>query len=121
MRIGLDIMGGDFAPQETTLGALAAQKELPSSVRLVLIGNETKAKQIITDAGGDELLFDFVASSSVIEMHEHPTKAFQQKPDSSISLGFHLLKQGKLDAFCSAGNTGAMLVGSMFSVKTVPG
>ncbi|MEO8151292.1 MAG: phosphate acyltransferase PlsX [Bacteroidia bacterium] len=121
MRIGLDIMGGDFAPEETTLGAIAAQKELPADVRLVLIGDEAKAKQIIAGAGADASVFDFVPSTEDIEMHEHPTKAFQQKPNSSISIGFHLLKGGKLDAFCSAGNTGAMLVGSMFSVKSIPG
>ena len=54
-------------------------------------------------------------------MGEHPTKAFSQKPNSSISVGFHLLKEGKIDGFASNGNTGAMLVGSMFSVKAVPG
>lgn len=121
MRIGLDIMGGDYAPKETTLGAVAAQKELPADIRLTLIGDEVIAKQIITEAGVDPALFEFAHASEVIEMHEHPTKAFQQKPKSSISIGFHLLKEGKIDAFCSAGNTGAMLVGSMFSVKTIPG
>lgn len=121
MRIGLDLMGGDYAPKETTLGAIAAQKELSETIRLVLIGDEQIAKQIITESGGDPSLFDFVHSTEVIEMHEHPAKAFQSKPQSSISIGFHLLKNGKLDAFCSAGNTGAMLVGSMFSVKAIPG
>ncbi len=121
MRIGLDIMGGDFAPVEITLGAFEAQKVLLDSVRLVLIGDEVAARKIITDAGGDVSKFDFVHCTEVIEMHEHPAKAFQQKTKSSISVGFYLLKEGKLDAFCSAGNTGAMLVGSMFSVKAIPG
>lgn len=121
MRIGLDIMGGDYAPLEITLGALEAQKVLLDSARLVLIGDEVAARKIIIDAGGDVTLFDFVNATEVIEMHEHPAKAFQQKPKSSISIGFHLLKEGKLNAFCSAGNTGAMLVGSMFSVKAISG
>ena len=121
MRIGLDIMGGDYAPLETTLGALEAQKVLLDTARLVLIGDEIAARKIITDAGGNVALFDFVHATEVIEMHEHPAKAFQQKQKSSISIGFFLLKEGKLDAFCSAGNTGAMLVGSMFSVKAIPG
>lgn len=121
MRIGLDIMGGDYAPLEITLGALEAQKVLLDSARLVLIGDEAAARKIIIDAGGDVALFDFVNATEVIEMHEHPAKAFQQKPKSSISIGFHLLKEGKLSAFCSAGNTGAMLVGSMFSVKAISG
>jgi glycerol-3-phosphate acyltransferase PlsX len=54
-------------------------------------------------------------------MGEHPTKAFSQKPNSSISVGFKLLKEKQIDAFASAGNTGAMLVGSMFTVKAIPG
>ncbi len=121
MRIGLDIMGGDYAPLETTLGAVLAQKKLSAENRLVLIGDEKTAKELILNAGSNIELFDFVNTTQVIEMHEHPTKAFQQKTDSSITVGFKLLKEGKLDAFCSAGNTGAMLVGSMFSVKTIPG
>ena len=54
-------------------------------------------------------------------MGEHPAKAFQQKPDSSIAVGYRLLQSGAVDAFCSAGNTGAMLVGALFTVKAVPG
>ena len=54
-------------------------------------------------------------------MAEHPAKAFQQKPDSSIAVGYQRLLAGEVEAFCSAGNTGAMLVGAMFTVKTVPG
>src|SRR5690606_32788196 len=54
-------------------------------------------------------------------MGEHPAKAFSRKPDSSVAVGFNLLKEGVIDTFASAGNTGAMLVGSMFSVKTIPG
>lgn len=121
MRIGLDIMGGDYAPKEITLGAVSAHKELGADVRVVLIGDEAAARQIVTEAGANPSSFDFVNAPDVIEMNEHPAKAFQQKPRSSISVGFHLLKEEKIDAFCSAGNTGAMLVGSMFSVKTIPG
>jgi phosphate acyltransferase len=58
-----------------------------------------------------------VNATQVIEMGEHPTKALTQKPDSSIAVGYGLLKAQKAHAFCSAGNTGAMLVGAMFSVK----
>jgi glycerol-3-phosphate acyltransferase PlsX len=69
----------------------------------------------------DAALFDIVNAPDVIEMGEHPTKAFSRKPDSSISVGFHMLKHKKLDSFASAGNSGAMLVGSIFSVNTIPG
>jgi glycerol-3-phosphate acyltransferase PlsX len=52
-------------------------------------------------------------------MHEHPTRAFSQKPNSSIGVGFKLLKEGQVSAFCSAGNTGAMMVGSLFTLRTL--
>ena len=121
MKIGVDIMGGDHAPRETTLGAIQAQKELPSHFELVLFGDENAIKKILAEEGADLSLFKIVHSTEVIEMSENPTKAIQQKPDSSMSLGFKFLAEKKIDGFCSAGNSGAMLVGSMFSVKTIPG
>ena len=63
----------------------------------------------------------FIQADEVIGYHEHPTKALKEKQKSSISIGFHLLATGKIDAFISAGNTGAMLVGAMFSIKAIPG
>lgn len=121
MKIGLDIMGGDFAPRATVLGAIAAFKALDQHQKLVLIGDKTQALPILEEQNFDPDHFEFVHTTQVIGMGEHPTKAITQKPDSSISLGFRLLKEGKLDSFSSAGNTGAMLVGAMFSIKTIPG
>ncbi len=121
MRIGIDIMGGDFAPKATTLGAILALNEVPSDCRIVLIGDEPMTKSILAENGVDASLFDFIHADQVIEMGEHPTRALSQKPNSSLSIGFQLLKEGNIDAFASAGNSGAMLVGSMFSVKTIPG
>jgi len=121
MRIGIDIMGGDFAPKATTLGAILALKEVPSDCRIVLIGDEPMTKSILAENGVDASLFDFIHADQVIEMGEHPTRALSQKPNSSLSIGFQMLKEGSIDAFASAGNSGAMLVGSMFSVKTIPG
>src|SRR5690606_21081942 len=118
--IGLDIMGGDFAPKAIVLGAIEAQKELTSDQNLVLIGDIDQAKSIMKEAGADPDLFEYVHTTESIGMNEHPTKAITQKPNASICLGFQLLKEGKLDSFASAGNTGAMLVGAMFSVKSVP-
>lgn len=120
MRIGLDILGGDFAPDATIGGALLALKELPPSVKLVLIGDEVLIKKAL-EKEKSASAFEIVHAPDVIGMGEHPTKAFSQKPNSSIATGFRLLKEKKLDGFASAGNTGAMLVGSMFSVKTIPG
>jgi glycerol-3-phosphate acyltransferase PlsX len=121
MKIGLDIMGGDYAPKATVLGAIAACKTLAEGQKLVLIGDEQAALSILQENGFDAANFEFVNTTEVIGMGEHPTKAIVQKPNSSISVGFQLLKEGKIDAFSSAGNTGAMLVGAMFSVKTIPG
>lgn len=121
MRLGVDIMGGDYAPEQTIAGAIEAYRELPASARLVLIGNKDLMAPFIEKAGLPSDAFEIVHTTEVIGMGEHPTKAIQQKPNSSISVGFQLLKEGKIDSFASAGNTGAMLVGAMFSVKPIPG
>ena len=122
MKIALDAMGGDFAPDAILGGVKLSLDELPSSVQLVLVGQEdlirTKlAKLEILDHPGIEI----VAADETIEMGEHPTKAFSQKPNSSIVVGYQLLKSQQVDAFCSAGNTGAMHVGAMFTIKAISG
>lgn len=121
MRIGLDVLGGDYAPNSTILGAIAAQKVLKDNQRIVLIGDENEIKQKLTEEGQDTLLFDYVHAPENISMHEHPTKAIFQKPNSSVAKGFELLQKNEIDSFSSAGNTGAMLVGAMFSIKSIPG
>ena len=121
MRIGVDIMGGDFAPEAVALGAILAHAELPSDVTLVLIGDSNKAKAVMQENNFNPENVEFVHTEEVIGMGEHPAKAFSQKPKSSISIGFHMLAKKQLDGFASAGNTGAMLVGAMFSVKAIPG
>jgi len=121
MKIGLDIMGGDFAPKATILGAIEACKALSSDHKLVLIGDQEVALKLLQENNFSPDHFEFVHTTEVIDMGEHPTKAIARKPNSSINVGFQLLKEGKIEAFSSAGNTGAMLVGSMFSVKTIPG
>lgn len=121
MKIGLDIMGGDFAPKNCLDGVIEALDLLPESVTMVLIGDSDKAKAYLKEKNVNEDRFEFVHATDVIEMGEHPTKALAQKPQSTISIGFKLLKENHIQSFASAGNTGAMLVGSMFSVKAVPG
>jgi len=121
MKIGLDIMGGDYAPKATVLGAIEAFKVLSADQKLVLIGDKEAALSILQENNFSSDNFEFVHTTEVISMGEHPTKAIVQKPDSSIAVGFKMLKEGAIQAFSSAGNTGAMLVGSMFSVKTIPG
>lgn len=121
MKIGFDISGGDFAPKNCLEGVELALKALPEDVILVLIGDTDAAKTFFAKSAVDTKRLEFVHTLDVIEMGEHPTKAFSQKPNSSISLGFKLLKEKQVDAFASAGNTGAMLVGSMFTIKAIPG
>ena len=121
MKIGLDFMGGDYAPKAAVLGAIAAQQVLSPDQKIVLFGDTEQALPILAEQQIDVSCFEFVHCTEVISMGEHPTKAITQKPNSSISVGFQYLKEGKIDSFASAGNTGAMLVGSMFSVRAIEG
>ncbi len=121
MRIGLDVMGGDFAPVAAIEGAILARKELSPMDRIVLIGPETSIRTMLLERESDPAGFDIVHAPDTIGMGEHPTKALMRKPESSIGVGFHLLKHKKIDSFASAGNSGAMLVGSIFSVNTIQG
>ncbi len=121
MRIALDVMGGDYAPRAAVSGAIMARKEMPDNVEIVLIGDKEKIKSIALEEDFDPASFDIIHTTEAIEMGEHPSKAFSQKQNSSIVLGFGLLREGKIDALASAGNTGAMMAGSMFVIKSIPG
>jgi glycerol-3-phosphate acyltransferase PlsX len=121
MKIGLDVMGGDYAPGAILEGAFDASGYLLPGEKIVLIGDE----KAIRDKAGKEKVdldqFEVVPSSEIIEMGEHPAKAFSQKDDSSIAVGYRLLKSGLIDGFASAGNTGAMLIGASYTVNVIPG
>ncbi len=121
VKIGVDMMGGDFAPLEAIKGAKEFLNEVKNDVHLFLIGEENAINLHLKNHNLPEGSFTIIHASQVIEMHEHPTKALKEKTDSSIAIGFHLLATGKTDAFISAGNTGAMMVGSLFSIKTIEG
>lgn len=121
MKIALDAMGGDYAPKAIIEGALLAKDALSDDVELILIGQEPAIKEELKALGEEADAFTIVHADEVIKMAEHPTKAISQKQNSSIVVGFHLLKEKKVDCFCSAGNTGAMLVGAMFSIRSVEG
>lgn len=121
MRIGIDAMGGDFAPEAVISGVILAQKQLLSDQRIVLFGDQDQIKSLLTKEGATLSDYDVVHSSEVIGMGDHPAKAFSKKPDSSIANGFKALVMGKIDGFASAGSTGAMLVGAMYTIKTIPG
>ena len=121
VRIGLDMMGGDFAPLEAVKGASAYLKNNGSNVHVFMIGDEVLINSHLKNYVFPQGSYTIVPTTEVIEMHEHPTKAFKEKQDSSIAVGFNLLVTDKIDAFISAGNTGAMMVGALFSIKTIEG
>jgi glycerol-3-phosphate acyltransferase PlsX len=121
MNIGLDMMGGDFAPLEAVKGVFQYFEEVNSTARLVLIGDKNKIDPLLIEFPVAADRVKVVHAEENIDMHEHPTKALKEKKKSSIAIGFHLLASGKTDAFISAGNTGAMLVGALFSIKAIEG
>ena len=121
IRIGIDIQGGDFAPEATTLGSILAFNELPSDTKLVLIGNENEIYPILEREKFDSANFEIVHAEEAIGMGEHPAKTFAKKKKSSLAIGFKMLLKEQIDGFASAGNTGAMLVGTMLVIRSIPG
>ncbi len=114
-------MGGDFAPEVAVKGAIMALDSLSDGSRIVLYGDQEQILRILSEEGCDSSKFDIVATSEVIEMCDHPAKAFQQKSDSSIVVGFKHLAAGVISGFASAGSTGAMMAGSMYVLKPIEG
>lgn len=121
MNIGIDMMGGDFAPLEAVLGLQQYLSTAGSPAILFCIGDEEQVKPLLALHTLDMPQLITVHAPQVIGMNEHPTKALKEKQQSSIAIGFYLLATGKIDAFISAGNTGAMLVGAMYSIKPIDG
>ena len=114
-------MGGDFAPQTTVQGSFLARDQIPEDVELVLIGDRESIIQISEDNGFDVNKVSIVHTTETVVMSDHPYKAFMSKTDSSIVVGFKMLRSGEIDAFCSAGNTGAMLIGASKVITPIPG
>ena len=121
MNIGLDMMGGDLAPLEAVKGIQLYLQSKIIEANIFCIGDETIVKSLVDEHFVSSPYLHFIHAPEVIGYDEHPTKALKEKPQSSIAIGFHMLVTGKIDAFISAGNTGAMLVGAMFSIKALPG
>ncbi len=116
------MMGGDFAPLEAVKGAGLFYEDLHSKkAHLILIGDEETILKCLSAHPLPPGEYTITHAPEVIEMHEHPTKALKEKQRSSIAIGFHLLATSKIDAFISAGNTGAMMVGALFSIKAIEG
>lgn len=121
MRIGVDIMGGDYAPEKTIKGAILASNELPKNTKLIFFGQQKKIEPILKKQKTPHLNFEIINCDEVISMGEHAIKAFKKKPDSSITKGVKYLSSGEIDGFASAGNTGAMFIGGYYSVKAIGG
>lgn len=121
MNIGIDMMGGDFAPIEAIKGLQLYLSENNSPASLFCIGHKEELQPLLAENGIDVSSIHLIHAEETIGYNEHPTKALKEKQQSSIAIGFHLLAIGKIDAFISAGNTGAMLVGAMYSIKPIEG
>ena len=122
MRIALDAMGGDFAPQATVEGAYLYQKENKAKNELVLVGDQDQiTEECKKYSHWQEMNISIIHASQVIEMNEAPTEALKQKKDSSLQVGLNLHKLNKVQAFVSAGNTGAQMAGSLLSRGRISG
>lgn len=121
MNIGLDMMGGDYAPLEAVKGVQQYLSANAQPATLFCVGDEQQVQPLLTEYNIPTERIKLIHAPEVIGYHEHPTRALKEKQQSSIAIGFHLLATGKIDAFLSAGNTGAMLVGTMYTIKAIEG
>ena len=117
MRIIVDAMGGDNAPNEIVKGAVAAKNEL--GIELVLVGRQEEIERCL--AGEDRSGISIVNAREVISMHDDPSTATRRKKDSSMAVALTMLKNGEGDAVVSAGSTGALLTGATLTVKRIRG
>lgn len=122
MNIAFDMMGGDFAPLEAVKGLQIYLSGSSRPATIFCLGDEAQLKPLFDEYKlSDNSNLRIIHAPEIIGYHEPPTRALKEKPNSSISVGFGLLAKGKVDAFISAGNTGAMLVGTMYTIKTIEG
>jgi len=121
MKIGIDMMGGDFAPLEAIKGIQQYVQQKEQRAHLVLLGDAEQISSLTAEYAVPAEEYTIVHAPQVIGMHEHPTRALKEKQKSSIAVGFYLLAKSEIEAFISAGNTGAMLVGSLYSLKPIEG
>ena len=121
MRIGIDMMGGDYAPGSTIGGAILAKEALPAGVEVVLIGDQDVFRKHCDKHQIDPKGLIIEHTKDTVGMDDHPLKAFKEKPRAGLYLGQNMLMDGSLDGFCSAGNTGAMMVGAMQIITSIPG
>lgn len=127
MVIILDAMGGDNAPDATIKGAVKAIKEVGENTEILLTGNEEIINSRVKELFGKSTIGEISPkikihnTTETIEMEDKPTEAIKHKKDSSMVVGFNLLKEGKGDVFVSAGNSGALLTGATLLVGRIKG
>ena len=121
MKIIVDAMGGDNAPQAPVMGAVQANREY--GVDIILVGRGEAILKVLEENGIQELPagVEIAHASEVVEMCDNPATAFREKKDSSLTVGLNLLKDGSGDAFVSAGSTGALLAAATLLVKRIRG
>ena len=121
MKIIIDAMGGDNAPQAPVMGAIQANKE--DGVEVILVGRGEDILKTLADNGISDLPsgMEIAHASEVVEMCDDPATAFRKKKDSSLTVGLNLLKNGAGDAFISAGSTGALLSAATLVTKRIKG
>lgn len=119
MRLALDAMGSDNAPNVEVEGAIAAVRELDADI--ILVGQQEKIQHELSRYKISNLRLQIVEARGVVQMHETPALACRQKPDSSIMVGLKLVKEGKADAFVSAGNSGAVMAAGLMNLKRLSG
>jgi phosphate acyltransferase len=119
ITIALDAMGGDHAPRAEVEGAILAAREL--GVRVLLVGLEPTVRQeLARHPRHRNLPLEIVAASEVVTMQDSPSQAFRRKKDSSLHVAAKLVRDGRADAFVSAGNTGAVMTVARFVLGTLP-
>lgn len=119
MKIALDAMGGDYAPQVEIEGAIQAATEL--NISLILVGNKEVLESELEKRGATHLPITVQNATEVVAMHESPSTALRKKKDSSIRVAFDLVRRGEADAAVSAGNSGATMATAMFALKRLAG
>ncbi|HQV07132.1 MAG TPA: phosphate acyltransferase PlsX [Chitinophagaceae bacterium] len=121
MIIGIDMMGGDLAPLEAVKGVQQYLLSENTKAELQLIGDAPQLEKLLSDFPVPQNKITLLHAAEEIGMHEHPTRALKEKKQSGIALGFAHLAAGKTDAFISAGNSGAMLVGAAHIIQPIAG
>jgi len=121
IRIAIDAMGGDNAPFSIVAGTVMGYRVLRDSADLILVGNAQRIRQELISLKADNLPIQVIDAPETIDMIDHPLEAVKQKKNSSINIGLALQKEGKADAFISAGNTGAVMASSLLTLGRLKG